>query len=251
MSDARDAFQNLQAVTGRGFDTTALYADWDEVEQRIARHRTGRVVLSSFVALAVVGGVTFAAMAMPFGGDASPAVPASATPSASASATVESSKTDQAPPDVAPTQAPAMSLFGEPYPAGVSAPSIAYLAAGDLGGRYISETDTEYIIGLLRPDPKDGHTVEVGVPFPKESVLISSATDWECAWLHEYVQATEANDANRAAAALAQVQKFPDLEVVQTYYPDIGEISRAPIAKIVAGGSMTDWSWIPGGCPRP
>lgn len=251
MSDTRAAFQNLQLVTGRGFDETALRADWDEVERRIARYRTGRVVLSSFVALAVVGGATFAAIAMPFGGDAGPAAPASATPSASASASVDSSIAEPVAPDVAPTQAPAMSLFGEPYPAGVSAPSIAYLAAGDLGGRYISETDTEYIIGLLRPDPKDGHTVEVGVPFTKESVLIEAAADWECAWLTEYVQATEANDAKRAAAALAQVQKFPDLEAIQTYRPDIGETSRAPIAKIVAGGSVADWSWIPGGCYRP
>ena len=47
MSDAREAFQNLQAVTGRGFDTTALLRGLDEVEQRIARHRAGRVVLSS------------------------------------------------------------------------------------------------------------------------------------------------------------------------------------------------------------
>jgi hypothetical protein len=189
-------------------------------------------------------------MAMPFGGNAGPAVPASATPSASA--TVHSSKTDQAPPDVAPTKAPAMSLFGEPYPAGFSAPSIAYLAAGDLGGRYIRETDTDYIIGLLRPDPKDGHTVEVGVPFPKGNVLIGAAGDWECAWLTEYVWATEANDAQRAATAIAQVQKFPDLEVIQTYYPDIREISRAAIAKIVAGGrgSMVDWSWIPADCSR-
>ena len=248
MSDARDAFQNLQAVTGRGFDTTALHADWDEVEQRIARHRTGRAVLSSVGALAVVSGLVFAAMALPSGGDASPAAP---PPSASAVQTADSSKTDQAAPVASPTQAPAMSLFGEPYPAGISAPSIAYLAAGDLGGKYISETDTDYIIGLLRPDPKDGHTVEVGVPFPKKSVLLSSATDWECAWLHEYVQATEAKDTKQATAALAQVQKFPDLEVVQTYYPDIGEVSRVAIAKIVAGGLVSDWTWIPGGCPRP
>ena len=85
MSETRNAFQNLQLVTGRGFDATALYADWDEVEHRIARYRTGRVVLSSIGVLAVVGGVTFAAIAMPFKGNAGPAVPPSATPSASAS----------------------------------------------------------------------------------------------------------------------------------------------------------------------
>ena len=36
MSDARDAFQNLQSITGRGFDATVLHADLDVVERRIA-----------------------------------------------------------------------------------------------------------------------------------------------------------------------------------------------------------------------
>lgn len=249
MSDTRDAFQNLQLVTGRGFDATALRADLDEVERRIARHRTGRVVLSSFVALAVVGGATFAAIAMPFGGDAGPAAPASATPSASASATVESSNTEQVPPEAAPTQAPAMSLFGEPYPAGVSAPSLSWLVTGELGGRYISETDTEYIFGLLRPDPKDGHTVEVGVPFPKGEVLVGAAIDWQCAWITEYVWATEANDPERAAAAAAQVERFPDLEVIQKFNPEFGESVRDSLTPwIVSGDIEYTKRWLNGTC---
>ena len=61
MSDTRNAFRDLQAVAGRGFDATALHADLGEVERRIGRYRTGRAVLSSVVALAVVGGAWFAA----------------------------------------------------------------------------------------------------------------------------------------------------------------------------------------------
>lgn len=356
MSDARDAFQNLQAITGRGFETTALYADWDEVEQRIARYRTGRLVLSSVGVLAVVGGVTFAAMAMPFKGNAGPAVPPSATPSASASAPASGLDTraaaclaaqvvpgksvgnlgglmgwfntspavpcDQWPdqvldhpdtilinttdntmveayyrtniaalgiyahlgddyvvpdpdpswpadslvlidartqevlevtaladlPDLSSFQAPALSVFGEPYPAGMPAPNLVDLIAPGLGGRYISENDTDYVVGLLRPDAA-GHTVEVPVPFPKGDILVMAATHWECSWITEYVWASEANDPKRTSAAAAELEKFPNLDVIQKYNPQLGEGDRISlIPRIVGGDTEYAKRWLNTSC---
>jgi len=245
MSDAREAFQNLQAVTGRGLNATALYADLDEVERRIARYRTGRVVLSSFAALAVVGGVAFAAISMPLK-DAGPAVPPSPT---SAAPTAEPSATAQVPPNVGPTREPAMSVFGEPYPEGFSAPDLVELIAPGLGGRYISENDTDYVVGLLRPDPIDGHTVEVPVAFPKGDVLVLAATDWQCDWITEYVWASEANDPSRTSAAAAQLEKFPDLDVIHTYNPQLGEGVRDSLTPRIIGGD-TEFAkrWLDSSC---
>lgn len=81
MSDARDAFSNLQAVSGRGFDATALYVDLDPVSRRIARHRIGRVVVSSCATLATVGVAVLAGLAIASSEDGGPAVPPSATSS--------------------------------------------------------------------------------------------------------------------------------------------------------------------------
>lgn len=246
MSDAREAFQNLQAITGRGLDTTALYADLDEVERRIARHRTGRVVLSSFVALAVVGGVTFAAMAMPFAGNVDPAVPPSAT---SSPPTADSRDTTQVPPDVGPTREPAISAFGEPYPDGVAAPDLVDLVPGGAGGTLISESDSEFVFGLLRPDPQDGRTVEVPIAMPKGEVLVLAATHWQCSWISEYVRAAEAGDAERVAAAIARLEQFPDLDVIQKYNPQLGEADRVSlIPRIVDEDTEFAKRWLNGTC---
>ena len=243
MSDARDAFQNLQAVTGRGFDATALRADWDDVERRIARYRTGRGVLSSFVALAVVGGVTFAAMAMPLKGDSGPAVPPSPT---SAAPTTQPRDTAQASPDAGPTREPSLSVFGEPYPDGVDAPELVSLLTGGEGGTYISETDTSYTFGLLRPDPTDGHTVEVPITFAKGDILVMAAIHWQCAWITEYVGASEANDPRRTSAAATELEKFPDLDVIQTYNPEMGEGEY--ISRIFGGDTEYAKRWLNMSC---
>ncbi len=242
MSDARDAFENLQAVTGRGFDATALRADWDDVERRIARYRTGRGVLSSFVALAVVGGVAFAAMSFK---DAGPAVPPSAT---SAAPTAAPNHAAQAP-GVGPTRAPSLSVFGEPYPDRVEAPELVSLLTGGEGGTFISETDTTYTFGLLRPDPTDGHTVEVPVTFSKGDIVVMAAIHWQCAWITEYVWAAEAGDTERTAAAAAELEKFPDLDVIQTYNPQLGEGDRVSlIPRIVGGDTEFAKRWLDGSC---
>lgn len=348
MNNARDAFQNLQAITGRGLDSTALYRDLDEVERRIARHRTGRVVLSSFVALAVVGGLTFAATAMPFTGNSGPAVVPSETPSPSAlgidphpagciAAQVVSGKpvgnlgglmgwynsTPTAPCDEWPEQildhpdtvliytgdntmveayyrtnidalgiyahlgedfvvpdpdpswpadrlvlidartnevlevtdiadlpgASSLSVFGEPYPDGVTAPELVSLLEGGKGGTYISETETTYTFGLLRPDPTDGHTVEVPITFAKGDILVSAAIDWQCAWIAEYVRAAEANDSLGASVAATELEKFPDLEVIQQYNPELGEGMRITlIPRIVGGDTEYAKRWLNGTC---
>jgi len=350
MSETRNAFQNLQLVTGRGFDATALYADWDEVEHRIARYRTGRVVLSSIGVLAVVGGVTFAAIAMPFKGNAGPAVPPSATPSASASGvdrrasaclsaqvvtgksvgnlgglmgwfnttpgvpcdewpdrvlehpdTVLINTTDNTMveayyrtniaalgtyahlgddfvvpdpdpswpadslvlidagtkevlevtaladlPDLSSTQLPAISVFGEPYPLGMSAPNLVDLVPGGKGGTLISETDNEYVFGLLRPDPTDGHTAEVPIPFPKGNVLVLAATHWECAWITEYVWASAANDPKRTSAAIAELEKFPNLDVIKKYNPQLAEGDY--LTRIIGGDTEYAKRWLNMSC---
>ncbi len=246
MSDARDAFQNLQLITGRGFDATAMHADLDEVERRIGRHRTGRFVLSSLATLAVVGGVTFAAAAIPFASDSNPAV----TPSRpSATPTAEPNDSEQVPPDVDPTRDPSMSAFGEPYPDGVNAPELVSLLEGGAGGTYISETDTTYTFGLLRPDPTDGHTVEVPITFSKGDILVMAATHWQCAWIAEYVRATEADDPLGASVAATELEQFPDLEVIQKYNPQLGEGYRVTLNPQIVGGD-TEFAkrWLNSSC---
>lgn len=348
MSDARDAFQNLQSITGRGFDMTGLHADLDVVERRIARHRTGRVVLSSFVALAAIGGVAFGATAMPSSGDIDPAVPLSATPSqptsgpdlrsaACLAAQVVPGKSvgnlgglmgwfnssPDAPCDEWPDQVldhpdtvlinttdntmveayyrtniaalgvyahlgndfvvpdpdpswpadslvlidartkevlevtalgdlatvPSMSAFGEPYPDGVNAPELVSLLEGGAGGTYISETDTTYTFGLLRPDPTDDHTVEVPITFPKGDILVMAAVDWQCAWIAEYVRAAEAEDILGASVAATELEKFSDLDVIQTYNPELGEGVRVNLNPRIVGGD-TEYAkrWLNSSC---
>lgn len=348
MSDARDAFQNLQSITGRGFDATGLHADLDVVERRIARHRTGRVVLSSLVALAAIGGVAFGAMAMPSSNDIDPAVPPSITASPTASAPDARSAacaeaqvipgksvgnlgglmgwfnaTPTAPceewedrildhpetvliytgdntmveayyrttidalgvyahlsedflvPDPNPswpadslvlidarttevlevtaladlTTVPSMSAFGEPYPDGVNAPELVSLLEGGAGGTYISETDTTYTFGLLRPDPTDGHTVEVPITFSQGDILVMAAFHWQCAWIAEYVRAAEADDTLGASVAATELEKFPDLEVIQKYNPELGEGFRVTLnARIVGADTGFAKRWLNSSC---
>lgn len=345
MSDARDAFHNLQVVAGTGLNKTEIYADRGEVERRITRHRAGRAVLSSVAALVIVGGVTFAAVSSPFRG-ASPAVPPS-LPSAvdlrseacneahvvagksvgnvggmegwfnsapeapcnewsdqvldhpdtvliytgdntmveayyrtsidalgayaslgagfvvpdpdpawpADSLVLLDARTDEvlettALADLADVPSPpAMSVFGEPYPAGFPAPELVDLVPGGQGGSYLSETDTTYTFGLLRPDPTNGDTVEVPVTFPKGNILVMAATDWECSWINEYVWAAQAGDTERTATAAAQVRKFPDLEVIQTYNPELGQGHRTVVDPRIAGGDIEFAKrWLNGSC---
>jgi|GEM_PF-1461155 len=248
MSDARETFQNLQEVTGRGLTATAMYADLDEVEKRITRHRTGRAFLSSFAVLAVVGGVALAAMSSPFTGDAGPAVPPAPTSATSTSAapTAQASDTAQATDDVGPTREPQISAFGEPYPIGFEAPDLVSLLTGGEGGTYLSETDTTYTFGLLRPDPTDGHTVSAPVTFSKGDILVMATTHWQCAWITEYVWAREAGNTERTAAAAAQLEKFPDLDVIQTYNPQLGEGDLT--SRITGGDVEYAKRWLNGSC---
>ncbi|MCB2413951.1 hypothetical protein LGT39_13955 [Demequina sp. TTPB684] len=353
MSDAREAFQNLQSIAGLGFDGTTLHTDLDAVERRIARHRTGRAVVSSFVALAVLAGATYGASTMSMWGDSAPVAPPSEATSqptssptqraaACLAAQVVSGKPvgdlgglmgwfnsspdapcgewpdqildhpdtvlintadntmveayyrtnidalgvyarlgeDFAVPDPDPSwpadslilidartkevleitaladlgAAPgspeiAMSVFGEPYPPGFYAPELVDLVPGGQGGAYISETDTTYIFGLLRPDPDTGDAVEVPVAFAKGDILVSAATHWQCAWIAEFVGASQVDNPERVATAAAQLQRFPDLEVIQKYNPQMGESDRDILIPRIVGGDV-DYAerWLNGTC---
>lgn len=231
MNDAREAFQNLQEITGRGFEATAVHADLEEVERRIVRHRAARVVLSSFVAVAVVGGAAWGASALPASGDETPAAP----PSAAAS-------------HVTPEPEVSMSVFGEPYPQWYSPPSLVDLVPGGDGGSLISEDDTTYTFGLLRPDPDTGDTVTVPVTFSKGDVLVSAATDWQCAWIAEYTRAADAGDASRTADAVLQVVKIPELDVIQKYNPEMGEDERTTLIPRIIGDVDFAKRWLNGSC---
>jgi len=142
-----------------------------------------------------------------------------------------------------------MSVFGEPYPAGFTAPELVSLLTGGEGGSYLSETDTTYTFGLLRPDPKDGHTVQVPITFPKGDILVLAATDWQCDWITEYVWASEANDPSRTSAAAAQLENFSDLDVIQTYNPQLGEGVRDSLTPRIIGGD-TEFAkrWLDSSC---
>lgn len=246
VSDTQNAFQDLQAITGRGFDATALHADLDEVERRIGRYRTGRAVLSSVVALAVVGGAWLAAMSGPFGGDGGRGVPPVAGPTTRPDV---SSAADQTPSDVSPTRAPAISVFGEPYPAGVDAPNLVYLVTGDKSAKVLSETDTEFIFSLYRATSQGDAWVPV--PFPKGNVLVLAADDWECSWIAEFVSAVGANDTERVAAAAAELKKYPDLDVIQNYNPKLGEADRVSLIPRIIGGDVAfAQRWLNADCGR-
>lgn len=229
MSEARQAFQNLQVVAGRGFDTTSLSSGVSIVERRIVHHRSARMALSAVASTAVACGLTFGVVTFPFGAQAGPSAH-SATP------TLDSTSVPTNAPDAEQTRAPDVSVFGEPYPMGVDAPDLVELVPGGTGGRLISETSTDYTFGLLRPDPQTHDTVEVPVTMPKGNVLILAATHWECTWIREFVQASEADDADRTAAAAAQLTKFPDLAVVQQYNPELGESDRVSLLPRIVGG---------------
>jgi hypothetical protein len=144
--------------------------------------------------------------------------------------------------DAGPHGAPVISLFGEPYPDGVGSPLLTDLIPGGAGGTLISASDTEYVFGLLRYPSGEmnggAQPTLVPIPFPKGDVLVLAAIDWQCAWITEYVWATEANDPERAATAAAQVEKFPDLEVIQKYNPEFGESVRDSLTPRIIGGDI-------------
>ena len=150
-------------------------------------------------------------------------------------------------PDLSSAQLPAMSVVGEPYPAGMSAPSLVdLLGPAGGGGTLISETDTEYVFGLLRPDPDRRPHRGVPVPFPKGDILVLAATHWECAWITEYVWASEANDPQRTSAAAAELEKFPTLDVIQKYNPQLAEGDY--LTRIIGGDVEYAKRWLNTSC---
>lgn len=152
-------------------------------------------------------------------------------------------------PHASPTAAPVMSVFGEPYPYGISAPNLVDLVPGDTSAKVLSETDTEFIFSLYRATSQGDAWVPV--PFPKGNVLVLAADDWECSWIAEFASAAGAGDTERVAAAAAELKKYPDLDVIQKYNPKLGEGDRAVLIPRIVGGDVAfAQRWLHADCGR-
>ncbi|WNM24431.1 hypothetical protein [Demequina capsici] len=116
MSDSRDRFQDLRAIAGEGFESTPLRLDLDPIQTRVARYRTGRMVLASVVGLVMVGAVVFGTTLRPGPTQNAPL----ATPSSTPDVTVT--------PDTVVTQA------SDANPACNAATGIEGKPAGSVGG---------------------------------------------------------------------------------------------------------------------
>lgn len=81
MSNARNTFQDLRTIAGKGLDATEPSVRWASVETRITRYRRRRTVSTSAAAVAMVTAVAAGVVLGPDRTDTGPANPPSEAPS--------------------------------------------------------------------------------------------------------------------------------------------------------------------------
>lgn len=125
---------------------------------------------------------------------------------------------------------PEMGEFTEAWPTGTAEPSAVDLLAFPHDAEF-AEVDSDVNLVLSSKDAADSSRVVVQAG----DLAILKALKWQCAWLTEFVDATEDGDTARAEDAAAQLERFPDLAVVTRYNPEVAEGYAERMEPILAG----------------
>jgi hypothetical protein len=141
--------------------------------------------------------------------------------------------------------------FQEVYPPGVTPPTVADLLPWAVGAEVVSQQDGEIVYRSTQENPEtremigspgssEGATRGNGaVIVTKEGdVAILAAVNWECAWIGEFVSASEDNDVSRKDEAIRQISRFPDLDVVRKYNPELGDVDREALVPRIKSGDV-------------
>lgn len=149
------------------------------------------------------------------------------------------------PDDVASRLSPAVSAFDEPYPPGMTPPTLAELLPWAAGATVVSDDGSEIILDTTDADSGEAVTVATN----EGDLAVLAAIDWQCAWIAEFASARQAGASDRVATATAQLERFPDLDVIQEFNPELGEANRDDlIPRIIDGEAQVTESWLNGSC---
>ena len=154
-----------------------------------------------------------------------------------------------------------MAQVGEEYPPGATPPTVADLLPWAVGAEVdsVSTDHIQYTSGADNPvamrqaqqtDPSADAPVTVVTA--EGDVAVLAALDWECAWIKEFVNATNSGNADRVNTAVTQISKFPDLDVIQRFNPEVGEgHARDVIPRIQQGDVEFANYWLATTCSEP
>ncbi|MCD4550226.1 hypothetical protein [Schaalia sp. lx-260] len=152
--------------------------------------------------------------------------------------------------------------FGDqPYPSTVAPTRIEDLLPYAHGAKilssegesvvYSSPDSNPYTASLMRSagmNPQDGST-DVTVVTESGDIAVQAALRWECAWISEYVRAGRAGNDQAVQEALTQLERFPSLEAIRKYNPELGAGHAADVLPRLRQGDQ-DFAqyWLDGSC---
>lgn len=159
--------------------------------------------------------------------------------------------------------APEISMVNEAYPPGERAPLLAELLPWAVGSEIEEMDNSTVVLSAPKDNPaarqvinndkdhsdRDSLSNKVRVVTNKGDVAVLAAHDWECKWISEYVSAREAQDNPRAKKAEKMVRKFPHLEAIKKFNPQLGKDHEAFIyPDIFTEDLQSARSWIANSC---
>lgn len=202
-------------------------------------HRVAPSALAGVAMLAMSAGCT-APSAQPTGPTVAPTTTAPASPTATATGVPEpvevtiETRVEGVPEEASQLAEEAFGLFDHPFPASWDAPrTIAELEP------LVADTVlvTDWISTGAEPgsvmleSTKEGYWAEISTTtFFKDLAL-----NWHCAWLNEFISATEDGQDDRANAAYERLAEFPDLDHVRERMPNVDQFHRSVVLPLAEG----------------
>lgn len=139
-----------------------------------------------------------------------------------------------------------LSEFTEVFPEGVSEPELVHLfpsaagatveeADGSDGGLRIFSPSENPATARSLSQTEDEADEGIHLVFASGDIVVAKALRWQCAWTAEYVDAVEADDAALAEAAATELRKFPTLDVIVTYNPELAASHESLVEPVLEG----------------
>ncbi len=128
----------------------------------------------------------------------------------------------------------AFALFDQPFPASWDAPATIAELEPLVADTVIVE---DWISAGAEPGSVMLESIEEGywAEISAHTFFVDLALNWHCAWLNEFVEATEAGEVARAAAAHEYLLKFPDMPQVREQVPDVDDLQDTVVGPLSEG----------------
>ncbi len=149
--------------------------------------------------------------------------------------------------------------FNEEYPEGVTPPTVGDLVP-ELGSYDVVEVNKDGTVIVEANDPSAASNGDKSagsgaasgddtrVVIEPGDLAVLAAVDWQCAWMREYLDAANAKDTDRMGAAETELKKFPTLDVITRYNPELAQQHSDIVEPMLSGDLATGTTWVKDNC---